>query len=292
MANGAFGIEHPLVTVHDIEAVAARYQALGFDPTPLGRHPWGTVNRLVMFPDNFIELISVADRTAIDADPIGGEKFGRRVRSSLDLAEGISLMALHSKDAVADEQTAVARGTASAGRVDFRRAVRLPDGTRDEAVVTLAILPDDAHPHISFFLCHQHKPHLVWNPDWLRHRNGAGGISAVTYYAPEPDKVVQRLREVWGAGAVSQQPGGWRADTAGGTLHLLNFAGIAARFPRMALPTGTERRAPCGVAISIHTTTFETARAMALQVAGAREDSGRVLIPADYAGGVILDIHA
>jgi len=259
---------------------------------PLGRHPWGTVNRLVMFPDNFIELISVADRAAIDADPIGGHKFGRRVRASLDQAEGISLMALHSKDAVADEQVAIARGAASAGRVDFRRAVRLPDGTRDEAVVTLAILPDDARPNLSFFLCHQHKPHLVWNPDWLRHRNGADGISAVTYYAPEPDKVALRLREVWGADAVVRQPGGWRVATAGGVLHLLNYAGIASRFPRMALPDGTDRRAPCGVAISVHSASFDRARSMALQAPGAREDGDRVLVPADYAGGVILDIHA
>ncbi len=292
MANGAFGLEHPLVTVHDIDAVAARYEAIGFDPTPLGRHPWGTVNRLVMFADNFIELISVADRAAIDADPIGGEKFGCRVRASLDLAEGISLLALHSKDAAADEQVAIARGATSAGRVDFRRAVRLPGGTRDEAVVTLAILPDDKQPNLSFFLCHQHKPHLVWNPDWLRRRNGADGISAVTYYAPEPDTVVPRLREVWGAEAVTRQPGGWRAATAGGMLHLLNYAGIAARFPRMALPAGTDRRAPCGVAISIHSANFDRARSMALQAPGAREDGNRVLVPAEYAGGVILDIHA
>lgn len=292
MGNGAFGIEHPLVTVHDLDAVAARYEAIGFDPTPLGRHPWGTVNRLVMFPDNFIELISVADRAAIDADPIGGHKFGRRVRASLDLAEGISLMALHSKDAVADERTAIARGAASAGRVDFRRVVRLPDGTRDEAVVTLAILPGEAHPHLSFFLCHQHKPHLVWNPDWLRHRNGADGISAVTYYSPEPDAVAPRLIEVWGAEAVTRQPGGWRVATAGGVLHLLNYAGMASRFPRMSLPAGTDRRAPCGVAISVHAATFDRARSLALQAPGAREVGDRVLIPAEYAGGVILDIHA
>jgi hypothetical protein len=292
MANAAFGIEHPLVTVHDIGAVAARYEAIGFDPTPLGRHPWGTVNRLVMFPDNFIELISVADRAAIDADPVGGHKFGRRVRASLDLAEGISLMALHSKDAVADEQTAIARGATSAGRVDFRRAVRLPDGTRDEAVVTLAILPDGKQPNLSFFLCHQHKPHLVWNPDWLRHRNGADAISAVTYYAPEPDAVAPRLREVWGTEVVTRQPGGWRVATAGGALHLLNDAGITSRFPRMVLPAGSDRRAPCGVAISVHSATFDRAHSMALLAPGAREEGNRVLIPAEYAGGVILDIHA
>jgi hypothetical protein len=292
MANGAFGIEHPLVTVHDLAAVAARYQAIGFDPTPLGRHPWGTANRLIMFPDNFIELISVADAAAIEADPVGGHKFGRRVRDSLALAEGISLLALHSKDAIADERAALARGAASAGLVDFRRAVRLPDGTRDEAVVTLAILPDEAHPHLSFFLCHQHKPHLVWSPDWLRHRNGADAITAVTYFASAPDAVADRLRQVWGAANVTPQPGGYRVATAGGLVHLLDRAGVARRFPGMALPAGTDRRAPCGVAISVHSGSFDIARTMALQAPGAQAAERRVLLPPDYAGGIILEIHA
>ncbi|MCW3475993.1 VOC family protein [Limobrevibacterium gyesilva] len=291
MANGAFGIEHPLVTVHDIAAVAARYEAIGFDPTPLGRHPWGTVNRLVMFPDNFIELIGVGDAAAIEADPVGGHKFGRRVRDSLALGEGISLMALHSKDAIADARTAVARGAESAGQVDFRRAVRLPDGTRDEAVVTLSILPDATHPGLSFFLCHQHKPHLVWNPDWLRHRNQADAITAVTYLAPEPDDVVDRFRTVWGADAVTVQPGGYRIATAGGLIHLLDHAAVAAKFPGMALPEGADRRAPCGVAISVHTPALAMAGPMALQAPGARALRGRVLVPAAYAGGVILEIH-
>src|SRR5579859_2791974 len=100
MSNGPFGLEHPLVTVHDLEATAARYQRLGFDPTPLGRHPWGTINRLVMFPDNFIELIAIGDPAAIEADPVGGHKFGRLVRESLALGEGLSLLALRSRDAI------------------------------------------------------------------------------------------------------------------------------------------------------------------------------------------------
>ncbi|MDE2576433.1 MAG: VOC family protein, partial [Rhodospirillales bacterium] len=227
MTNAAFGIEHPLVTVRDIDAVAARYAAIGFAPRPLGRHPWGTVNRLIMFPDNFIELIAVADPAAIEADPVGGHKFGRRVRDRLALGEGISLMALHSKDAPADEAIARARGAASDGLVDFRRAVRLPDGSMDEAVVTLSILPDAALPGTTMFLCHQHKPHLVWNADWLVHPNGAEAITEVTYLAPDPAAVAGRLAAIWGAGNLTRIEGGLRVATAGGAVLALDAAGIA-----------------------------------------------------------------
>jgi hypothetical protein len=276
--------------VHDIEAVAARYHAIGFDPTPLGRHPWGTVNRLVMFPDNFIELIAIGDAAAIEADPVGGHLFGRRVRDSLAIAEGISLMALHSRDAVGDGRLAASRGAINGGQIDFRRPVRLPDGTRDEAVVTLTMLPDDTAPHLSFFLCHQHKPHLVWNPDWLRHRNGADAITEVTYFASEPDEVVFRFRSVWGEEAVAPAPGGFVVATAGGLIQVLDEEAVETRFPGMALPAGAEWRAPCGIAISIRSATPDIAREMALTAPGARQVGKRVLVPAAYAGGVILDI--
>jgi catechol 2,3-dioxygenase-like lactoylglutathione lyase family enzyme len=292
MANAAFGIEHPLVTVRDLDAVAARYSALGFDPTPLGRHPWGTVNRLIMFPDNFIELISVADYGAIEADPVGGHRFGRRVRDGLERGEGISLLALHSKDAIGDGRIAEARGAASEGQVDFRRAIVLPDGTSDEAVVTLTILPDDEHPNLSFFLCHQHKPHLVWNPDWLRHRNGADAITVVTYLARDPDAAADRFRAVWGNEALAPQDGGWCVTTAGGLIHVLTDEAIEARFPGMNLPAGAAARAPCGVAISVHSSNFIAAQMRAMQFPGVRVEDRRALIPPDIAGGVMLEIHA
>ncbi|HEX3349953.1 MAG TPA: VOC family protein [Acetobacteraceae bacterium] len=291
MANDSFGIEHPLVTVHDIDAVAARYEALGFAPTALGRHPWGTVNRLVMFPDNFIELIAIGDPDAIARDPVGGQKFGRRVRDRLALGEGISLLALRSPDAATDEQAAVARGAASDGRVDFRRAVRLPDGTQDEAVVTLAILPDEAMPGLTMFLCQQHKPQLVWNPDWLAHPNGADAITAVTYFAPDPLAVMPRAVSLWGESAVMREQDGLRVSTPGGLLHIFDADAIDTRFPGMPLLPEVFARAPCGVAISVHCASFETARNRAREVRGAVLQEGRVLIPPDYAGGVILELH-
>ena len=291
MGNGSFGIEHPLVTVHDLARVAAQYEALGFDPTPTGRHPWGTINRLIMFADNFIELIAVADAGAIETDLVGGHRFGRRVRDRLATGEGISLLALRSTDIDADEVTAAARGAGTAGQVEFRRAVRLPDGTQDEAVVTLAILPDPVHPGLDVFLCRQHKPHLVWNPGWLAHRNGAEAITAVTYVAAQPAEHRKRLAAIWGESNVQQRSDEIAAQTAGGIFRLVDQAGYDRLFGGVDLPSRTTDRMPCGVGISIRVADLAVARAFAGDVAVTGPD-GRMLIPPGLAGGVALELHA
>jgi hypothetical protein len=64
--NGPLGLEHPLVVSHNLDALAERYRAMGFAPTRRGHHPWGTATQLVLFPDNFIELMGIEDRGLID----------------------------------------------------------------------------------------------------------------------------------------------------------------------------------------------------------------------------------
>ncbi|HEX5327398.1 MAG TPA: VOC family protein, partial [Acetobacteraceae bacterium] len=186
MANGALGLEHPLVCSRDLDALAARYRALGFAPTPKGVHPWGTGTQLVMFPDNFIELMGIEDRSRIDTASADGFCFGRFIADFLVRREGIAMVALHSKDAPTDLAAVRARGVPSAGMVDFRRAVKLPDGRADEAVVTLAMLIDRAEPQLSHFICHQHRPEFVWVPAWLEHPNGVAGITRITYATSDP----------------------------------------------------------------------------------------------------------
>ena len=67
MPNGPLGLEHPLVVSDDLDALAERYRAMGFAPTRKGYHPWGTGTQLVLFPDNFIELMGIDDRLLIDS---------------------------------------------------------------------------------------------------------------------------------------------------------------------------------------------------------------------------------
>lgn len=279
----ALNIEHPLVAVHELEAVAARWQALGFAPRPLGRHPWGTVNRMIMFPNQFIELIAVED------DAAAQHVIGQLIANALKRGEGVAALALHSRDAAADTAAIEARGGWSAGTVEVRRAV-------GEAVMraSLAVLPDDDFPDLAVLLCQQHTPELVWQPDWLAHPNGADALSAVFILAPKPEKVAARLAMVWGAAAVAEQPGGLQVETGAAALHVLDEAALLQRFPGMRLPVGAARRAPCVVALSVHTGRFAAAVVRAMQVAGVRVEEGghrRVLVPAGYAGGVILELH-
>jgi hypothetical protein len=252
MANGPLGLEHPLVCGRDLDALAARYRAMGFAPTPKGRHPWGTGTQLVMFADTFIELMGIEDRSLVDVASPDGFRFGRFIADFLDRREGIAMLALHSKDARGDLDAVRARGVPSAGLVDFRRAVKLPDGATDEAVVSLAMLIDPVHPQLSNFICQQHRPELVWVADWLHQPNGTTAIAWVAYAAADPEAVRPRFTALWSDAAVSVIPHGLTVATAGGDILVLDHAGVAARFAGTKLPEGW-RDAPCAIALGLRT---------------------------------------
>ena len=252
MANGPLGLEHPLVCARDLDALAGRYRAMGFAPTPKGRHPWGTGTQLVMFADNFIELMGIEDRSLVDVASPDGFRFGRFIADFLDRREGIAMLALHSRDARGDLAAVKARGVHSAGLVEFRRAVKLPDGTADEAVVSLAMLIDPVHPQLSNFICQQHRPEFVWVADWLHQPNGTTAIAWIVYAAADPGAVRPRFAALWGEGAVSAIPHGFTVATAGGDILVLDHPGIEARFAGTALPAGW-RDAPCAIAIGVRT---------------------------------------
>jgi hypothetical protein len=214
------GIDHPLVLVRDIEAMAARYRSLGFNTAPTGRHPWGTSTSLIMFDRQALELMGIYDEALLDSHAVGSFRFGRHMAEALAEREGVSLVALYSTDATADRARLEARGLAAQGRVDFRRKVKLPGRDWDEAVVSLEILVDPAMPRASNFLCQQHRPELVWVPEWLEHPNGAIGFAGITYATTEPDRLLHRLALLFGAEAIQPAPFGYEARTANGAIRV------------------------------------------------------------------------
>lgn len=214
-------IDHPLVLVHDIEATAARYRTLGFNTAPIGQHPWGTSTCLITFERSALELMSVYDETLLDGHAVGTFRFGRHMAEALAEREGVALVALYSEDAPGDRARVEARGLQAHGRVDFRRKVKLPGRDWDEAVVTLEILLDPALPRASNFLCQQHRPELVWVPEWLRHPNGALGFAGITYATREPGPLLARLRALFGDASVRPTSIGHAAETGRGVISVV-----------------------------------------------------------------------
>lgn len=181
--NASFGIDHPLVATHDIDGLRTRLIAIGFNMTDIGKHPWGTSTSLAMFDGCLLEIMGIYDETLIDTVPAGDFRFGRHVWAHLQQREGVALTALHSTNSCADATTAAKAGFTVAGHLEFGRDVTLPDGTTDRTKTTLALLPDDTFSRLSFFLCQQHRPDLIYVPEWLAHPNKVQGICGVNIVA-------------------------------------------------------------------------------------------------------------
>jgi hypothetical protein len=180
LQNKAFGMDHPLIAVHDMALARSRLTSIGFNMTSVGKHPWGTSTSLAIFNDCLLEVVSISDVALIDEKPAGDFKFGRHVHEHLLEREGVALSALHSTDTIQDAITAQNAGWSLSGHLEFGRDVVLPNGTSDRTKTTLALLPSTAFPRLSFFLCQQHRRDLVEVSEWMNHENGAYGINGIT----------------------------------------------------------------------------------------------------------------
>lgn len=292
MTTNHLGIDHPLVAVKNMDKACQDFARLGFFINPRHHHPWGTDNHLLMFPDNFIEVISIYDDRKLDLTNEKGFAFGRFISDSMERKEGISLVALHSEDARADHALMEERGVENNGIVDFRRVAHRPDGSEEEAVVSLVMLINSEFPAISHFFCHQHKPHLVWVEDWMTHPNGANGITAVSYVAESPEALLERFVGIYGADAVELQPGYLRVQTDRGIFEVLTPDVAEQRFTGVELPI-SNGQLPGGVAIRVSTVSMAQARAH-LDIQGVEyveTEEGGVRIPARYAGNTIIEIY-
>jgi hypothetical protein len=226
----AFGIDHPVVCVRNHPDAVEKYIRLGFSPSPISYHPWGSVLTLMMFENNFIELIGVHDPGKFGTGEVNGFCYGRNLGEFLARSEGLGLVALHSKDIEADFAAVRARGLATQQRVDFRRKLTKADGTPDEAVVSLGMLMDTALGDVSNFLCQQHRPELIWRKDWQNHPNGALAVDEVVYVVPDLDVLATRWMKLFGQAQVHRLDGHVEAETGCGRLVALTQAQATARF--------------------------------------------------------------
>lgn len=220
--NASFGIDHPLLATRDIDALRERLISLGFNMTAIGKHPWGTSTSLAMFDGCLLEIMGIYDDTLLDEVPAGDFRFGRHVYEHLNIREGIALSALHSTNSVEDAKQAQKAGLAVAGHLDFGRDVILPNGTEGRTKTTLALMPDATFPRLSFFLCQQHRPDLIYVPEWLKHPNTVNGICGVNVVAHEKHHAALKAQFGGLYKGFEVLKGGFQYWTANGVLRILS----------------------------------------------------------------------
>lgn len=246
------GIDHPLIAVRDLDAAVARYCALGFTFAPQSRHPWGTSTCIAIMDHSLIELVSIYDETLLDSYAAGDFRFGRFVHNHLRAREGIALTALNSDAAEADAMTVIERGIVCQGTIAFGRDVKRPDGTPDRTSTTLKILASPEMPRLSNFICQQHRPDLIYVPQWSTHRNGAMSYAQLTIMADAAHQpaVLARLTGLYGEQSLFTLEDGFGARTGRGAYVVTDQRGVERRYG--TLPSGVNPAdGPCCIAAHI-----------------------------------------
>ncbi len=156
-------LDHTVINVrYDMDAAQAAFSGLGFHLTDRGYHTLGSINHLMMFGTDYLELIGL---------PAQNDKLDSGRPDIAKAPYGINGLVFKTSDV--DETYAHLQDIGMAGNPpkSFSRPVQLADGTHDAKFRT-AHLKDDVFPGGRVYFCEHQTPELVWRPEWQDHDNG------------------------------------------------------------------------------------------------------------------------
>ena len=246
-------IDHVVHASRDLSQQAEFYKRLGFAVGPRNHHPWGTENHIVQFPDHFVELIGQGPgfKAPVDLDP-HVFSFAGFVAEELARGEGISMLALQTRDAAATRAEFKAAGVGDFEPFHFERKGRKADGSDSHVAFTLAFAHSKLMPHVGFFACQHHHPEDFFAPEWQVHPNGAVGVAGVVLMAENPADHAEFLSAVTGQREMLATSMGIDLEVADEqSIEVLTEAAFVHRFGRLALGQGGSepRIAACRIAV-------------------------------------------
>ncbi|MFM2480425.1 VOC family protein [Celerinatantimonas sp. YJH-8] len=284
----SLSLDHILLTVKNYYSAYENLKKLGFQMTQISNHPWGTATSFAVFQGNFIELIGVVDETKFGINATNGFCFGRQINKFHAKGEdGISMIALHSKDTVGDYSELNEHHNETQGIVDFRRTITLEDGTPDDVVVTIGLFLDSQHTEASSFICHQHRPDLIWKDEWMVHPNGAIKIEALTYIGEDLSFLENRWTQDYGC--IEKTETSFSVNTQSGLLRAVSPSEFRQTYSQIDLPV-SNNPTPHVAAVTLSTASLDPLIAILDDnEVPYYSDHHRVLVSPTYSGNVILE---
>lgn len=216
-------LDHAVINVRfDMDRAEGLFRDLGFTLTPRGYHSLGSINHLMMFATDYMELIGL---------PPGAENPRK------DIAEvplGINGLVFKTTNADATFEHLQSLDMAGDPPKAFTRPVALPDGEKDAAFRTVAVRPG-IFPGGRTYFCEHATPELVWRPEWQSHGNGAQAMAefvvASDHHQQEAENFARLLHsDVGGAGD------SLAVAFMGGQLTIMSPAAYGERYGAAASP--------------------------------------------------------
>ena len=200
-----------------------RFTALGFTLTPRGYHSLGSINHLMVFDSDYLELIGL---------PEGGEN----QRPEL-LASPVGIDGLVFKTSDVDQTFAHLQALDMAGDPPraFSRSVQLSSG---EATATFRTVTarSDVFPAGRVYFCEHGTPELIWRREWQTHANSAARITEIVIVSTDPEAEATRYASLIDAPRLDGPDGAYHIPLAEAKLSILSPEQYATRYGDLISP--------------------------------------------------------
>lgn len=217
-------LDHAVINVHfAMDLAEPLFSALGFTLTPRGYHSLGSIDHLMVFGSDYLELIGLSGEgenqcPEILDRPIG---FDGLVFKTSDVDQ--TFAHLQALDMAGDPPCA------------FSRIVYLSSG---EATVTFRTVTvrRDVFPAVRVYFCEHGTPELVWRSEWQSHANGTARMTEIVIVSTDPEAEATRYASLVEAPKLGGQDGAYHIPLAEAELSILSPAQYAARYRDLISP--------------------------------------------------------
>lgn len=173
--------DHAVLNLHyDLDAGEKLFRSLGFNITPRGYHSLGSMNNLIVFGTDYLELIGL--------DP-GNPNLRKEL---LDWPIGLNGLVYGSDDIEKTRAGLVEQKLPALEAKSFTRPVTV-DGETMEASFQTAHMASDYFPASRLYFCEHQTPELVWHDSFMTHANTAFRIDGISIASNEPAIDADRL---------------------------------------------------------------------------------------------------
>ncbi len=210
-------LDHTVINVKAaMPAAAATFAALGFTLTPQGRHSLGSINHLMMFGTDYLELLGIPDNEPHQRPDLTGAPVGINgiVFKTTDVDEVFGHLE--------------ANGMAGDPPRAFSRPVDLGDAKPDARFRTVTVRAD-VFPGGRVYYCEHGTPELVWRPEWQSHANRVVCMPEFVTVSETAEREAQQFATLLGGEAADGE-----VAFDGGKLSVLSPDAYRARYGDLA----------------------------------------------------------
>lgn len=184
--------DHAVLNLHyDLDAGEELFRSLGFKIAPRGYHSLGSMNNLIVFGTNYLELIGL--------DPTNPNPR----KELLDWPIGLNGLVYGSDDIDATKARLQSRQLPALEPKSFSRPVTV-DGKEVEARFRTVHMDPKFFPASRLYFCEHQTPELVWHDAFMRHPNTANALTRIIVAAADADVQAAALARTVGARVPSE----------------------------------------------------------------------------------------